>query len=183
VVIYVSPPNKPNPASYDYLYQKQELHFPSRYYDKSQAAPIDGSRNSKDPVLANKHSQDISSLLELSPTSFFTQKAQTEKEQIQVLLKQLTELYSLGKKHGETFIEDELRLENLLNCVSDPLRSASVGMQRGELEKLLLSVKQSRMKDEVECWRDKQRLLTQIMYHWSEYRDEERKLRLFNFDL
>jgi hypothetical protein len=120
----------------------------------------------------------------LDPLNFPGEKAKIQDRQIHFMLEHLAARHAISYqiRHNIDYQESSLsaRLDEMRTC---PFPMGMGSRQATELEKQLLELGKERWAEEVGCWRDTGRILTDIFDHWSEYSDHSRKARMMNIDL
>ena len=119
-----------------------------------------------------------------TPLYFAADRARIGKRQIYLLLGQLSARHSMNDHIRKEIEYSECRLGAQLDEIMErPFHLGNEGRFEGELLKQLEQLKKERRAEDIACWRDSTRLLTDICDRWSDYSNESRKARLMDVDL
>jgi hypothetical protein len=120
----------------------------------------------------------------LDPLNFPGERARLQDRQIHLLLDHLAARHAISYQIRKNIDYREAGVSSMLTEVrSWPFPGGLTSKRASELEKQLLELNKEQWAEEVACWRDTGRMLTDVFDHWSEYSEHSRRGRLMDFDL
>ena len=120
----------------------------------------------------------------LDPLNFPGERANLQNRQIHFLLDHLAARHAISYQIRKNIDYREAGVSSMLTEVrSWPFPGGLTSKRASELEKQLLELNKEQWAEEVSCWRDTGRMLTDVFEHWSEYSEHSRRGRLMDFDL
>ena len=120
----------------------------------------------------------------LDPLNFPGERARLQDQQIHFLVDHLAARHAISYQIRRNIVYQEADLSSKLDEVrSCPFPGGVISKRASELEKQLLDLNKEQWDEEVACWRDTGRILTDVFDHWSEYSEHSRRGRLMDFDL
>ena len=107
------------------------------------------------------------------------QRADLHHRQIDIMLELLGSRHAISYQIRKDIESEECHARaKLYELESRPMALGRESRFASELVKQLQHLQQERHAENVACWRDTSRLLSDICEHWTEYADESRKARL-----
>ena len=120
----------------------------------------------------------------LDPLNFPGERARLQNHQIHFLLDHLAARHAISYEISRNIDYQEASVSSRLDEVRTwPFPGGSTSKRASELEKQLIDLNKEQWAEEVACWRDTGRILTDVFEHWSEYSEHSRRGRLMDFDL
>ena len=118
----------------------------------------------------------------LDPLNFPGERASLQDRQIHFILDHLAARHAISYHIRRNIDYQEARTRGMLDeILTWPI--ALRGPRRvSDLEKQMLDLTKERWAEEVSCWRDTGRILTDLFDHWTEYADHTRRSRLMSDD-
>ena len=118
------------------------------------------------------------------PLEFAGDRARIGKQQVYLMLDQLAARHAINYSIQKEIEYSECRIGAQLDEIMErPFHLGNEGRFEGDLLKQLEQLKKERRAEDVSCWRDATRILSDICDRWTDYADESRKARLMDFDL
>ncbi len=129
-------------------------------YSHAELRPLSNHRNLTDRIFGVVHPE------EADPLGFPKERADIQKNQIDVLLRQLDARHAINYRIRKThaYLESFLGSE-LLRVKDGPYFSDLGGKRQSSLEKELIGLDRERWAEEVSCWRDTNRILNDVFDH------------------
>ena len=120
----------------------------------------------------------------LDPLNFPGERASLQNRQIHFLLDHMAARHAISYQiHRNIDYQEADTLSMLDEVRSWPFPGGFTSKRASELEKQVFNLTKERWAEEVACWRDTGRMLTDVFDHWSEYSEHSRRGRLMDFDL
>lgn len=119
----------------------------------------------------------------LDPLNFPGERARLQDRQIDFLLDHLAARHAISYQVRRNIDYQDAKAKSML----DEIRTWPIALRGprrvSDLEKQILDLSNERWAEEVACWRDTGRILTDIFDHWAEYSEHSRRGRLMDLDL
>lgn len=119
----------------------------------------------------------------LDPLNFPGERARHQDRQINLLLDHLAARHAISYQIRRTLDYQEAHTSNTLEEIQTWPIALRGNRRVSDLEKQLVDLGKERWAEEVACWRDTGRILTDVFDHWTEYADHSRRSRLIGYDL
>jgi len=117
-------------------------------------------------------------------TAFPEERARELGEQLCLQLEQLASRHAISYEIRRDIDYEETMVRSKLDQIEQLQLYYGRGTKfESDLIRQLHALTKERWAEEVACWRDTGRILSDICEHWSAYSDQKRKARLMQFDL
>lgn len=116
----------------------------------------------------------------LDPLNFPGQRADAHNRQMDILLEHLAARHAISYHIRRTIDYREAAVHTKLDDIQTWPVALRGSRRVSELEKQLVDLGKERWAEEVSCWRDTGRVLADILEHWGEYTENDRKARLMD---
>ena len=147
--------------------------------DRSQLRPFEDKERLMDRMFREDKDREAA----LDPLNFPGESARHQGRQIDLLLDHLAARHAISYQIRRNIDYQDAKARSML----EDIRTWPIllrGPRRvSDLEKQLLDLSKERWAEEVSCWRDAGRILGDVLDHWTEYSEHERRSRLMDYDL